>query len=172
MTVLMIILRLVHITLGVFWAGTIFFFVTFLEPSVREAGPDGARVMQGLQKRHYLNFMPLIAGLTILSGIVLYWRVSAGFASAWITSPVGLGLTVGAVASLVAFTIGVFGMRRAALGAASKGATLQQTPEGEAREALMAEIQALRQRARTSARWVAVLLAVAVATMAVARYLQ
>jgi hypothetical protein len=170
MTTVMIILRLVHITLGVFWAGTIFFFVTFLEPSMREAGPDGARVMQGLQKRHYLNFMPLIAGLTILSGIVLYWRVSAGFASAWITSRIGLGLTVGAVASLVAFAVGVFGMRRAALRAASKSAALQGS-EGAARDALMAEIQALRGRARTSARWVAVLLAIAVATMAVARYL-
>jgi uncharacterized membrane protein len=171
MTTVMIILRLVHITLGVFWAGTIFFFVTFLEPSVREAGPDGARVMQGLQKRNYLNFMPLIAGLTILSGIALYWRVSAGLAAGWITSRIGLGLTVGAVASVLAFVVGVFGMRRAALGAASKSAALQRSSEGEARDALMAEIQALRQRARTSARWVAVLLAIAVATMAVARYL-
>jgi hypothetical protein len=63
MNTFMITLRLVHIALGVFWAGTIFFFVMFLEPSVRAAGPDGARVMQGLQKRQFLNVMPVIAGL-------------------------------------------------------------------------------------------------------------
>ncbi len=47
----MVAMRLIHIGLGVFWAGAIFFIVLFLEPSVRAAGPDGARVMQGLQQR-------------------------------------------------------------------------------------------------------------------------
>ncbi len=171
MNTFMITLRLVHIVLGVFWAGTIFFFVIFLEPSVRAAGPDGARVMQGLQRRGFLNILPLIAGLTILSGIALYWRVSAGLNPTWITSSVGISLTVGGLASVLAFVIGVFVMRRAALRAAALGAALQQSPNGPAQDALQAEIQALRLRARTSARWVAALLAIAVATMAVGRYL-
>ena len=171
MNTFMITLRLVHIALGVFWAGTIFFFVIFLEPSVRAAGPDGARVMQGLQRRHFLDVMPVIAGLTILSGIALYWRVSAGLTPTWIASSVGISLTVGGLASVLAFAIGVFVMRQAALRAAALGAALQQSPNGPAQDALQAEIQALRLRARTSARWVAVLLAVAVAAMAVGRYL-
>ncbi len=167
----MIILRLVHIGLGVFWAGAMFFFVIFLEPSVRAAGPDGARVMQGLQQRHYLIVLPVLAGLTILSGIALYWRVSFGLTTGWITTRFGFSLTVGGVASLLAFAIGVLVMRRAALRMASLGSVLQQSSEGGARETMMAEIQALKGRARTSARWVAALLAIAVATMAVARYL-
>ena len=171
MNTFMITLRFVHIVLGVFWAGTIFFFVLFLEPSVRAAGPDGASVMRGLQRRHFLDVMPVIAGLTILSGIAIYWRVSAGLTPTWITSPVGISLTVGGLASVLAFVIGVFVMRQATLRAAGLGATLRQSDQGPARDALQAEIQTLRLRARTSARWVAVLLGVAVATMAVGRYL-
>ncbi len=170
MNAVMIVLRLVHIGLGVVWAGAIFFVVIFLEPSVREAGPDGARVMQGLAKRNYLNILPVVAGLTILSGIALYWLVSGGLSSGWITTSYGMSLTVGGITALLAFLLGVFVMRRATLQAAGLGARLQEGSEGGEREALTAEIQALRLRARTSARWVAGLLAIAVATMAVARY--
>ncbi len=170
MNAVMVVLRLVHIGLGVVWAGAIFFVVIFLEPSVREAGPDGARVMQGLAKRHYLNILPVVAGLTILSGIALYWLVSGGLSSGWITTSYGMSLTVGGITALLAFLLGVFVMRRATLQAAGLGSAIQRSPEGGEREALMAEIQALRLRARTSARWVAVLLAIAVATMAVARF--
>lgn len=60
---LTIFLRLVHITLGVFWAGTIFFVVLFLAPSVRAVGPDGARAMKALQQRHFMNVMPLVASV-------------------------------------------------------------------------------------------------------------
>jgi hypothetical protein len=43
--------------------------------------------------------------------------------------------------------------------------------EGDARAALQTRVQALQGRARTSARWVAALLAIAVGAMAIARYL-
>ncbi len=168
---MMIFLRLVHIILGVFWAGTLFFVVLFLGPSVRAVGPDGARVMQALQRRQFMNVMPVVAALTILSGLILYWRLSGGLAAGWVTSPFGLSLTVGGVASILAFAIGVFGMRAATLRASRLGAALASTPQGEERETSQAEIQRLRLRAATSARWVAGLLVIAVATMAVARYL-
>ena len=37
MTLLIITLRLLHIVLGVFWAGTLVFFAAFLVPSVKDA---------------------------------------------------------------------------------------------------------------------------------------
>lgn len=171
MHALMIALRLLHILSGVFWAGTLFFIVTFLEPSVRAAGPEGGRVMQRLQQRHYLDIMPVIAGLTILSGLALYWRVSVGFSVEWVTSPLGLSFTVGGLAAIVAFVVGVFVMRAAALRAGALGQSLEQLTQGPAREAQLAQVQALRRRAATSARWVAALLAIGVIGMAVARYL-
>ena len=170
MSLYMVALRLVHIGGAVFWAGAVFFIVLFLEPSVRAAGPDGAKVMQGIQQRNLLNILPVVAALTILSGVALYWRVSVGFNGDWMASPVGASLTIGAVASIAAFLTGIFVMRASTVRAGRLAPKAQQS-EGDARAALMGEVQALRLRARMSARWVAALLAVGVATMAVARYL-
>lgn len=167
---LMILLRLVHITLGVFWAGTIFFLVLFLGPSVRQVGPDGAKVMQAIAQRRFLDVMPIVAGLTILTGLILYWQLSGGLAAGWVTSPFGISLTVGGVASILAFGVGVFVMRAATLRAGRLAAGLAAMPEPD-REEAQAHIQRLRQRAASSARVVAVLLLIAVVTMAVARYL-
>lgn len=171
MDVLMIALRLLHVVLGVFWAGTLFFVAWFLIPSVGEAGPDGAKMMQALQRRGMLNIVPVAALLTILSGLVLYWRVSGGFQPAWAGSALGMSLGIGAVAAIVAFIIGVFVMRAATLRAGALTQTVPQLTDASARDARMAEIQGLRMRAATAARWVASLLLIAVVTMAVARYL-
>ncbi len=166
----MIVLRLLHIGLGVVWAGAIFFFVLFLEPAVRAAGPDGAKVMKGIQQRHYMTILPVIAGLTILTGLVLFMRISAGRAAEWAASPVGMGYSIGGLAAIIAFVIGVFVMRRSALRAGRLSAEMQ-AAEGDARAALQARVQALQGRATASARWVAVLLAFSVGAMAIARYL-
>jgi len=167
----MILLRLIHILCGVFWAGTLIFVVTFLEPSVRAAGPEGARVMQALLRRHYLNIMPVIAALTILSGLDLLRRVSGGFHPSWFGSAPGLTLTAGSVVSVIAFAIGVFVMRPATLRIGGLMAEAAAAPEGPPRDAIVARAQALRRRSSLAARWVASLLAIAVVTMAIARYL-
>ena len=49
---------------------------------------------------------PIVAGLTILSGAVLYWRDSNGLQAAWITSPTGLAFTIGGLAAIGAFVLG------------------------------------------------------------------
>ncbi|MBI2535838.1 MAG: hypothetical protein HYW06_02455 [Gemmatimonadetes bacterium] len=171
MDAFMIVLRLLHVALGVFWAGALFFLAWFLIPSVRDAGPDGAKVVQALQQRGFMNILPAAALLTILSGLILYWRVSGGFQPAWSRSPTGMSLGIGAVASIVGFGIGVGVMRPATLRANALSQTLGQLTEASARDARMAEIQGLRLRAARAARWVASLLLIAVITMAVARYL-
>lgn len=169
MNVEMIVLRLLHVGLGVMWAGFIFFFVLFLEPALRGAGPDGAKVAQGIQQRHYMTILPIIAGLTLLTGLVLFMRIQAGRA-AFAGSPSGIGYSIGALAAIIAYGIGLAVMRRSALAAARLSGEMQ-SAEGEARSALQARVQALQGRVRTSARWVAALLAVAVGAMAIARYL-
>ncbi len=50
MNLLIVLLRLVHIVLGVLWVGMIAFMVVFLTPALRDAGPDGAKVMMALQR--------------------------------------------------------------------------------------------------------------------------
>jgi hypothetical protein len=161
--------RVMHIGLGVFWAGTLVFNAAFLLPALREAGPNGAAVSAGLMRRRFLDVMPVAAALTIISGMWLYWRVSAGFAPGFMGSPAGMVYGLGAVAAVIAFGIGVGIMRPAMLKAAAltQGAAGATGPD---REGALATAQALRLRAAGAARGVAWLLASATLTMAIARY--
>lgn len=169
MVTLMIVSRLVHIGLGVFWAGTLIFVAVFLEPSVRAAGPDGAKVMQNILQRGFLNIMPVVAFLTIASGITMYWITDPSLRM-WMYSPYHFALAFGGLIAIVAFVIGVFIMRPAVLKAGAMAQAAAQLPEGPDRTARMAEVQGLRKRAAVGGRAVAVLLAVTVLAMAVARY--
>jgi len=168
---MMVLLRVIHIFCGVYWAGALLFVATFLEPSVRAAGPDGAKVMQAIMQRRFLDIMPAVALLTILTGLELYRRMSGGFDPAWISTGHGTSITVGAVAALIAFTIGVSLLRPTVKRMGPLAQSAQQLPEGAEREARMAEVQRLRQRSAVAGRWVAAFLAVAVIAMAAARYL-
>ena len=76
-----------------------------------------------------------------------------------------------ALGVIAAFVVGVSVMRPAVLRLFALAQSVQQLPEGETRQARMAELQALRLRAAALGRWVAGLLAVGVAAMAIARYL-
>lgn len=167
---LIIVLRLLHVVLGVFWAGTLIFFATYLVPSVREAGPDGAKVMAAIQRRRFLDVMPVVALLTIVSGIWLYWRMSGG-SELWMRTATGTALGLGGLLAIVAFAVGVGIMRPATLKAGAMVRSLGDLPEGAGREAVMAEVGRLRLRGVKAGRAVAVLLFITAGLMAVARYL-
>ena len=107
MDIYMIVLRILHIASAVFWAGATFFFVSFLEPAVRKSGPEGGKVMQTLAAGRYPVALPVIVVLTVLSGLLMYWRDSGGFNLIWITSGFGLGITFGSVMGLIAAAIGI-----------------------------------------------------------------
>jgi hypothetical protein len=165
----MILLRMLHIGLGVLWAGTMFFFVIWLEPSVRAMGPAGGPLMAQLKQRGYLSWMPAIAAFTILSGLALYWFVGRGDPT-WMSSRFAMTLGLGAVFAIAAFVIGVAVMRPTALRVLALGAAAMQQAEGPDRERLLAQMNPLRDRLRRAGRWIAALLAVAVLAMSVARY--
>jgi uncharacterized membrane protein len=166
---LLILLRLTHILFGIFWVGTVLFIALYLIPSIRDAGPDGAKVMQALQRRHLLEAVPAAAVLTMLSGFWLYWRDAAGNAQ-WGQTPMGMSLGLGALCAILGFVIGVFVMRAATIQAGALAASLEGLPGGPEKDARSATVQRLRRRAAVSARWVAALLGLAAALMAVARY--
>jgi hypothetical protein len=170
MDVTLLVMRLLHIVLGAFWAGTLIFNALYLQPSLRDAGPEGAKVVAGLMKRRFLDVMPLVALVTILAGLWLYWRVSGGFQATYMRSVTGMTFGLGALAALTAFAIGVGIMRPSLLRAAALSQAASQAAAPE-RDAQLATAQALRQRAATAGRAVAALLAFTVACMALARYL-
>jgi uncharacterized membrane protein len=166
-----LVLRLIHIVLGVFWAGTLFFLVLFLAPAMGRAGPDAGKVMIQINKARFFEIMPLAALITILSGVWLMWILSDGFGALFFASRWGMTLTVGGVAALVAFIIGTMVMRPTTLRLLDLGPRMAASSSDEERQSLGAEMEALRSRSQTASRWVALLLLVAVAAMAGARYL-
>jgi len=161
--------RVLHVVGGVFWAGAMIFNAAFLLPAMVEAGPEGAKVAAGLMRRRFVDVMPVVALLTVLSGFYLYWRASAGD-PAFMGSAVGMIYGVGAVAALVALGIGIAVVRPSIVQATA----LSQSAAGlepAARDKALADAQALRQRVGSAGRLVAWLWAVAAVSMAVARYL-
>lgn len=162
-------LRLLHIGFGVFWAGAMAMMAWFIVPSIRAAGPAGGRVLQEMMgKRKLPAWLGAAATLTVLSGLVMYWRLMRGTPN-WARTHMAMTLGFGAVAGIVAYIIGMSvsaptGAKIAALGARMGSAA------GPPDASLVKEMDALQQRAHTAARIVAMLALTAVLAMAVARY--
>jgi uncharacterized membrane protein len=164
-------LRLLHILFGVFWAGAMIFNAIFLVPALGEAGPDAAKVMAGIQRRRLMDVMPVVALVTLISGFWLFYRVSGGFDPEWSRSRTGMAYGIGGVLALLAFAIGVGIMRPAMQRVGGIMAQASQTTDAAQRESLLAPLPELRRRSMLAGRWVALLLGLATALMAVARYL-
>jgi hypothetical protein len=168
---LIVILRIIHILAGVFWAGAAFMVAAFLEPNARALGPEGGRFMQRLVGQMRMTTIIIIAAfLNVLAGIWLYWIFSGGFQVNWITSGRGLTLTIGALAAIVTFILGLAVTRPTLLRMGALGQEMQGT-EGPPKPEQMAAMQALQKRLATVGRAGAILLVIAVIGMAVARYI-
>ena len=167
---MLILLRLIHILFGVFWAGTAMFNAIFLIPAVRALGPAGGQVMQEIAGKRKLPVYFLVAGiLTVLSGFALFWHDSAGFSNGFMRSAGGRTFAVGGLFALIAVLVGIFvvtpaAMRLTKLGAAIAAAGKPPTPEQAA------EVQRLQIRLGMMAMLAAGLLTITTICMAVARY--
>ncbi len=73
-----IVLRLIHIVGGALWVGMATFVTYYLQPAVQEVGPDGGKVMAVIQRRGIMTLIPILAVLTLLSGVWLYLRAAGG----------------------------------------------------------------------------------------------
>ncbi len=164
-----IVMRVLHVVLGVFWGGAVIFTAFFLQPAVRDAGPEGGKVMGAIVARGLMTAMPVAAILTILSGLGLYARVSGGFAAEYVHSASGLVYGLGGLAAIVGLVTGMVLIRPNM----AKAAALMQSASqasGPQREAQLAEAQQRRQRAASAGNIVTAFIIVAVLTMAIGRY--
>jgi uncharacterized membrane protein len=165
-----IILRLIHIAAGIFWVGAAFVLFLFIQPSVKDLGPEGQRFMGHLAARKRLPTVILSSGLlTVIAGALLYWRVSGGFDVAWIRSGPGIGFTIGALAALITLILGLTLTKPAVDRIGALGQEIARGG-GQPTPAQAAEMQRLQARTVALGRVSMVLLAIAVATMATARY--
>ena len=171
MSPLITVLRLIHILCGVYWAGTVFFFVTFLEPTIRSLGPDGGKVMLRLFERGYMKLLPMIAVVTVLSGLWLLWIQSSGFDPNYMRSSIGMSLSTGGGLAILALIIGITVMRPAGERVFAIAKQLPELRDESQKKTLMAEMESVRARLGMAGRIVFMLLVGAVALMAVARYI-
>jgi len=166
-----LLLRIVHIFSGVFWAGAAFVFAGFIEPTVRQSGAEGGRFVQRLSSQtRYPVFMGIAAILATGSGLWMFWIDSGRLNSAWLATGTGLALATGGLCGTIAAVIGFTVQFRSTtrlevLGKTVQGSGAPPTP-AQAQEILL-----LQGRLRASGRWLAGLLAITVLAMATARYL-
>jgi uncharacterized membrane protein len=167
---ILLVARVLHVGLGVFWAGALIFNAAFLLPAMQAAGPSAGAVAGGLIQRRFLDVLPVAAIVTVISGLWLYWHVSAGFAPAYMRSAAGMAYGTGSALALVALVLGISIVRPSMLRAAALGKAAMEAAPAD-RERLAGEAMALRSRAGGAARVIAWLLGLATVAMAVARYL-
>ncbi|HET9276886.1 MAG TPA: hypothetical protein VFN95_01830 [Flavitalea sp.] len=105
----LIILRLLHISCGVFWGGTAIYLSAFVTPAVKASGPEGGKFMQQLARTNKLPMvMTITSTITILAGVLLIWKLSGGFQYEWMLTTHGLILNVGALLAIIAYFEGLF----------------------------------------------------------------
>lgn len=166
MQLILIVLRLIHIAASAFWVGSALMLALIILPGVRKAGPGGNRLLPMAQISQAMSIASL---LTTVAGLLLYAGVSR-FAWGWISSAAGIGFTIGSLAGLAAFLIGTLstGPKAKKIGAlAGRIEAAGGPPDPEQ----VAEIGRLQAKLATSSTWSTILATVALALMAVARYL-
>jgi len=171
MTIEIFVLRLVHVLGGIFWVGTALFMSLFLAPALAASGPSAGQIVGTLQRRGLMKLLPLVAVLTIASGMRLMWITSAGLSSAYFASATGRTLAGAGAAAVGAFFVGLFVSRPAGMRSARLAASLAGAPE-EQRASIASEIARLRRRNEVGSNVVVALLVLGAAGMAVARYLR
>jgi len=103
----LITLRLAHVVAGAAWVGGAFVMILLVTRTARMRGPDGdAFVTTLLTEGKAARYFEIAAITTVLAGGLLYFRASGGFQIAWITSPSGIGFTIGATAAVVSLVWG------------------------------------------------------------------
>lgn len=164
-------LRTIHVLGGIFWVGTAMFNAAFLFPALRSAGANGGQVMQALvRERRMPLFLNIAGGLTMLSGIAMYARVSAATQGMWARSNPGMAYGVGAVLAILAAVLGGAVARPTGLQLAALGEQVRASG-GPPSPAQAEEVERLQRRAARTMLVVTTLLVLAATLMATARYL-
>jgi hypothetical protein len=111
----MIVLRFLHIVAGVLWVGSAFLFVAIIGPSAAEVGPSAGPLLSvAVHKRKVVKVIEGLGGVTVLAGWTMWIRDAKDLHGVgnWVGTPLGLGITIGALFASAAFFVGSFGVGR------------------------------------------------------------
>ena len=167
---LMILLRLIHIVGAIFWVGSAMFTGFFLIPALRETPAVMGQVAQALAKRGFMTVMPIIGLIVILSGGTMLWLTSGGNMGMYMQTPAGHTFTMAGGVGILSLLIGVVFTKPANMKAGALGAQLQAATDPAEKARLGAEMAAAGKKAAMWTMIVTILMLIAAAGMAVARY--
>ena len=162
----MIVLRVAHIFGGTLWAGSLWYCALFVLPGMSAlAAETGGRLpTTAVRALQFMNVSGLIA---ILSGMILYGEISAGFSRGWIMTPRGIVLGAAGVVGILAVLEGWRVSRAAARDLRREGPAPDAVQIPPAREIRASAHGVIRSAYRS-----AYLGAIALVGMAAFRYLQ
>jgi len=106
--VVLFLLRAIHIVGGVLWVGGVVVVGLFLLPATQAVGPAAQPMMQFIMGRRKLPvYMMSLGVVTTLGGLLLFYRNVSLTGGAWARSPMGVGISVGAAAAILALIVGM-----------------------------------------------------------------
>jgi len=106
--VVLFLLRAIHIVGGVLWVGGVVVVGLFLLPATQAVGPAAQPMMQFIMGRRKLPVYLMSLGVvTTLGGLLLFYRNVSLTGGAWARSPMGVGISVGAAAAILALIVGM-----------------------------------------------------------------
>jgi hypothetical protein len=153
-----------------FLGGPAFLMVFYIFPAVKKGGPEGGKILQAITATNkFPQALALAATITVTTGFLLMWQLSNGFTPQWFESKYGMSLGTGGIAATIAFlqvvliNIPSFNRTGTIMKAVASKAGV---PSEEQRQELMQ----IRSKVIFSTRLIAFWLALAVITMAGARY--
>lgn len=166
---LMVLLRLIHIVLGVLWVGGIFALSVIIIPGMQKLGIPLDGLTRTLNARKFTPIMMSFGGLTVLSGLTMMYILSRGHEADFFGSPYGRTLSLGGLFAILALVVGGSLVRPAMMKIAALQADLGSTPpKGD--DPRKAQLAALQGRVVFLSKLVVVMLLLAVSCMAIAQY--
>lgn len=166
---LMVVLRFIHIVLGVLWVGGIFALSVIVIPGMQQLGLPLDPLTKTLNHRKFSQIMMAFGGLTVLAGLTMMYVLGHGN-EAFFQSHFGRTLSLGGLCAILALVIGGSVARPALAKIGKLQADLAANPpKGD--DPRKAQIAALQQRIVFFSKLVVILLLIAVTCMAVARYI-
>src|SRR5690348_5049855 len=104
MDIVLIILRIIHIFSAIYWVGAGFFMLFIFEPTMNKASNAERAVLGRVPQRLSASIAPA-AMLTVLAGLILFFRYWANSPDAWNTNSVRV-FGIGGLAGIGAIIVG------------------------------------------------------------------
>ena len=169
MNTVFLVARVIHVLMAALWLGSVVLIAFYLMPVIENMGPDGGKVMAGLDRKGLVKFMASISGFTLLTGLYLYWHLTEGFDPARSGMLDATVFGAGGVLGMAAGVIGGAVVGRASKQASALAAKIPTMPEKD-RGAAVAQLQALKHKLSSFGRIVVVLLVITITLMAIGHY--